>query len=275
MKSFAVVTLCLSSLISSSHAFAPITTTTSTINTNTNTNTNTNNAVKTKTMLQMIIPDVVDNIQSSLLLSDFSPSVPGPGEVTYSKASYYTVLGLYGLSFPGLWSQIKRSTKAKVKRKTFVSAGENLENGKSLRQQAGEIMAFMKANNYEVTEAGETIKFKGLVKRSVSQAFFLTFCTTLGMISLALVLGIQFQGLQVFGNDVNWYYLTLVSPYAGIYYWKAGDRYDEFEFKLLANDDETQNEITVQGNDEEIERMWRELEWLEKGMVKIPGLLEN
>lgn len=39
---------------------------------------------------------------------------------TYSKASYYTTLGLYALSFPGLWSQIKRSTKAKVKRKTYV-----------------------------------------------------------------------------------------------------------------------------------------------------------
>lgn len=39
---------------------------------------------------------------------------------TYSKASYYTTLALYAASFPGLWSQIKRSTKAKVKRKTYV-----------------------------------------------------------------------------------------------------------------------------------------------------------
>jgi hypothetical protein len=39
---------------------------------------------------------------------------------TYSKASYYTTLGVYVLSFPGLWSQIKRSTKAKLKRKTYI-----------------------------------------------------------------------------------------------------------------------------------------------------------
>ena len=39
---------------------------------------------------------------------------------TYSKASYYTTLALYAASFPGLWRQIKRSTKAKVKRKTYV-----------------------------------------------------------------------------------------------------------------------------------------------------------
>jgi len=231
--------------------------------------------------LNMIVPETTDLVQSmsdsmsSLWVADFSPTVPGPGEVTYSKASYYTVLGLYGLSFPGLWSQIKRSTKAKVKRKTFVSAGESIENGKTLRQQAGEIMAFMKANNYDVVDAGETIKFKGIVKRSLSQALFLTFCTTLGLISLALVLGIQFQNASVFGMEINWYLMVLGSPYAGIYYWNAGDREDEFEFKLVSSDDETQNEITVQGNDEEIERMWRELEWLEKGMVKIPGLLES
>ena len=53
----------------------------------------------------------------------------------------------------------------------------------------------MKANNYEVAEAGETITFRGLVARSKSQAFFLTFCTAIGMASLALVLQIQLQDL--------------------------------------------------------------------------------
>lgn len=53
----------------------------------------------------------------------------------------------------------------------------------------------MKANNYDVVEAGETITFRGLVQRSTSQAFFLVFCTALGMASLALVLQIQFQNL--------------------------------------------------------------------------------
>ena len=57
------------------------------------------------------------------------------------------------------------------------------------------LSADMKANNYEVAEAGETITFRGLVARSTSQAFFLTFCTALGMASLALVLQIQFQDL--------------------------------------------------------------------------------
>ena len=45
------------------------------------------------------------------------------------------------MSFPGIWSQVKRSTSAKVKRKTYISDGEAVDGGKDLRQQAGEIMA--------------------------------------------------------------------------------------------------------------------------------------
>lgn len=59
---------------------------------------------------------------ASTFLSNTSDALPGTsGEVSYSRASYYTILGLYALSFPGIWSTIKRSTKAKVKRKTYVT----------------------------------------------------------------------------------------------------------------------------------------------------------
>jgi hypothetical protein len=96
------------------------------------------------------------------------------------------------------------------------------------------------------------------------------------MLSLALVLQIQFHDLvlPVIGEP-NWYVLALLSPYAGVYYWRSGDRTDDCEVKLATNDDETENEITVQGSDEELERMWRTLGWQEKGMVKVEGLLEK
>jgi len=134
----------------------------------------------------------------------------------------------------------------------------------------------MKANNYEVVEAGETITFRGILQRSLSQAFFLVFCTTLGLLSLGLVLDIQFHDLvlPVIGKP-NWFWLALLSPYAGIYYWQSGDRVDDCTVKLSTNEEETENEMIVQGSDEELERMWRALEWQEKGMVKIPGLLEQ
>jgi hypothetical protein len=110
-----------------------------------------------------------DNLSNMwLLLADagdaatpgaFLDAPPEAGGISYSKTSYYTILALYSLSFPGLWSTIKRSTKAKVKRMTFVTPGENapptpvvktsadgvvsnaMKPGLSLRQQAGEIMA--------------------------------------------------------------------------------------------------------------------------------------
>jgi hypothetical protein len=134
----------------------------------------------------------------------------------------------------------------------------------------------MTSNNYEVVDAGETITFRGVVARSASQAFFLTFCTALGMLSLALVLQIQFNDLELPGiGKPNWFLLALLSPYAGVYYWRSGDRVDECSFKLQTNEEETMNEIIVQGSEEEIERMWRALDWQEKGMVKITGLLDQ
>jgi len=64
----------------------------------------------------------------------------------------------------------------------------------SLRETAGEIMGYMKMNNYEVSGTpGTTIKFRGLVEKSKSQAFFLSFVTLLCLGSLALVLQIQFS----------------------------------------------------------------------------------
>jgi len=213
------------------------------------------------------VVEAASSTASSVAEEGFTPS--------YSKASYYTTLGLYVLSFPGIWSQVKRSTKAKSKRKTFESDGEATTGGKDQRQQAGEIMAYMKANNYEVVEAGEVITFRGIVKQSVSQACFLVFCTALGMASLALVLQIQLQDFTIpfLGIKPNWFYLVALGPYAGVYYWKSGDRVDDVMVKLASNDDDTMNEITVEGNDDEIERMWRTLDWNEKGMVKIEGLL--
>ena len=165
-----------------------------------------------------------------------------------------------------------------MKQKTYVSPSEeDPEGGKTLRQQAGEIMAYMKANNYEISDnIGETITFRGIVARSTSQAFFLTFCTALALASLALVLQIQFIDLELFGTKINWFYLVLLSPYAGLYYWKSGDRVDEVKVKLLQSDENPkENEIIIQGPDEELERMWRALSLVEKGMIKVEGILSR
>jgi hypothetical protein len=97
----------------------------------------------TSSRLHLLDDSAVSVLQSmSTLLSDATVSAPPEaGGLSYSRASYYTILGLYAISLPGLWSTVKRSTKAKVKRKTYVTPGPKQANGKDMRQQAGEIMA--------------------------------------------------------------------------------------------------------------------------------------
>ncbi len=48
---------------------------------------------------------------------------------------------------------------------------------------------------------------------------------------------------------------------------------DDMKIKLATNDDDTMNEITIEGNDEEIERIWRTLNLQEKGMVRVEGIM--
>jgi len=112
--------------------------------------------------IQSTLTDTYTSLHGILLSSDglsladaavdannaITTSSPAPGETELSMIqqgnrglSYYTTLALYALSFPGLWSTIKRSTDAKIKQKTYVSRGEAAQGGKNLRQQAVEIMA--------------------------------------------------------------------------------------------------------------------------------------
>ena len=82
-----------------------------------------------------------------------------------------------------------------------------------------------------VTE--EVITFKGIMGKSKSQAAFLTFCTFIGLGSLSLVLSILLPDV-----GTNAYFLTLISPYAGIFYWNNAQRPDEFSIKMETSDDE-------------------------------------
>ena len=316
----AIVLVLLLNTISLVHTFTiPTTTTVIRITTTTNDKSVAKNVPNTRRMMMMPMPIDIDvavllssTVPESIMASTSTIVASALSQVTvsdsdavvtssYSQLSYFTVLGLYLLSFPGLISIIQRSTSAKMKRKTYVSPGVNYSNRTassadttaadtdtdtttmimmektpiSLRDQAIEIMAYMKGNNYAVQEmTNTTITFAGTVQRSLSQAFFLTFCTVLGLLSLALVLQIQFQSMME-ENDINFFYLALLSPYAGIYYWNAGDRVDTIQIQLSTNTDETINDITMYGPDDEMERMWRTLQLQEKNMIPISSILST
>ncbi|KAK6256181.1 Cofactor assembly of complex C subunit B [Theobroma cacao] len=185
----------------------------------------------------------------------------------YSLASYYTSLGLFVISVPGLWSLIKRSVKSKIVQKTFIGEGEEK---KAPNQVAGEILSFFTRNNFGVTDRGETITFEGMMVPSRGQAALLTFCTCISLASVALVLTITVPDV---GN--NWFWITVLSPLAGAYYWKRASRKEQIKVKVLVANDGTLSEIVVQGDDQQVDQMRKELKLSEKGMVYVKGIFER
>ncbi|CAH8360979.1 unnamed protein product [Eruca vesicaria subsp. sativa] len=187
----------------------------------------------------------------------------------YSLASYYTSLGLFVISVPGLWSLIKRSVKSKIVRKTFV-VGEGEGVKKEPKQVAGEILSFFTRKNFDITDRGETITFEGTMVPSRGQAALLTFCTCISLASVGLVLTIT---VPDFGN--NWFFITILSPLAGAYYWKKASRKEEIKVKMMVGENGKLNEVVVQGDDVQVEEMRKELQFSEKGMVYVKGLFER
>ena len=214
------------------------------------------------------------------------PAVLDPNEITTtlttaysfegfqgSYASFYATLGLYVMSFPGLWSTIKRATKVALVQKTYEFEGENAPGGgRPMREIAGDVMAYMQANNYEVADAGETITFRGKIAASKSQAFFLSFVTLVCLGSLALVLQIQFPAVGSY-----WFGICLLAPYAGVFYWGSAQENEdrEFKVKLTANDEETETLMVLRGGKEDVERMEREMALQQQGMVRVKGVFED
>lgn len=185
-------------------------------------------------------------------------------------SSYYVSLGLFVITLPGLWSLIKRAPKAKIKRKTFEVAGPSKPDAMPLDQRAAQIFQYFKNYNYEVKNTGDVITFEGRYAASVSQAAALVLYTAISLASTALVLSIA----APWGGSW-WYLMTLVSPAAGAYYLKNAERKEEFKVKMVTSDDDSVTDIVVQGDEEEIDRLRRELGFMEKGMEYVKGILET
>ena len=132
---------------------------------------------------------LISSISSSTSLLT-SEETPVSGSIGYSNLSLYFTLALYVFTLPGLYSLVTRSVKTTMTERTYEIPGPANPTAKPLRQTAGEVMAYFKANNYQVETADDVIIFKGIMAQSKSQAAFLTFCTFMGLGSLALVLSI-------------------------------------------------------------------------------------
>ena len=105
---------------------------------------------------------------ASMIMTDESIATSiTSGESTYSGLSLYFTLFLYVLSLPGLYSLITRSVKVKPVERIYDLPGPANPTARSLRQTAGEVMAYFKANNYQVTAAEDVITFKGNLNDSL------------------------------------------------------------------------------------------------------------
>ena len=188
-----------------------------------------------------------------------------------SNLSLYFTLALYVLTLPGLYSLVTRSVKTKPTQKVYDIPGPANPSAKPLRQTAAEVMAYFKSMNYEVVAAEEVITFRGVVGRSNSQSFFLTFCTFMGLGSLGLVL--QTLSPDIIGGKA--YFLTLLSPYAGFFYWKNAQRTDEVKVKIETSDDDQVTSIIAEGGKEDLERFSKTLQLPERGKVYVKGLFDD
>ncbi|KAK1361278.1 protein COFACTOR ASSEMBLY OF COMPLEX C SUBUNIT B CCB1, chloroplastic [Heracleum sosnowskyi] len=215
-----------------------------------------------------LVVRVVSSLTPEPLLSDPTSLFLISENVGYSTASYYTSLGLFVISVPGLWSLIKRSVKSKIVKKTFIGEGDGKM--KKPNQMAGEILSFFTRNSFVVLDKGETITFEGMMVPSRGQAALLTFCTCISLGSVALVLTITNPEV---GN--NWFWLTILSPLAGAYYWKRASRTEQIKVKMMVAEDGTLSEVVVQGDDQQVEQMRKELQLSEKGMVYVKGIFER
>jgi hypothetical protein len=198
---------------------------------------------------------------TNLLLAD---------EGGYSNLSLYGTLALYVLTLPGLFSLVTRSVKVKLVQKNFDLPGPAIVDAKPVKLVAAEVMAYFKALNYEVSAAEDVITFKGVMGRSNSQAYFLTFCTFIGLASLALVVSTVLPAVGSYP-----YAAVLLSPYAGFYYWNNAQREDVVKVRMETADDEQTIGITAEGGKDDLERFSKALELPERGMVYVKGFFES
>jgi hypothetical protein len=90
------------------------------------------------------------------------------------------------------------------------------------------------------------------------------------------VLTILEQSVFGEGNGLGglWYASTLVSPVAGKYYLDNAERTEIFKVKIVTDDNDLTSDIVVEGDDEEVERFQKTLDFNEKGMVRVKGLFQ-
>jgi hypothetical protein len=111
------------------------------------------------------------------------------------------------------------------------------------------LQEYFESRAYQLTAVDpekKQITFKGFVQPSVFLAILLTMLAIVGFSCLALVLFLLFPG----ANKLVWF-LLLLSPLAGVFYWRQAGRWEEILLKVVSSTD-SPNLVSVTAHRDEL-----------------------
>lgn len=171
-----------------------------------------------------------------------------------SVTSLASTLVLTLLLAVGLFFFIRASVKDRTQEVTLVSEQEQA----SLLEQLQQYFAHRSYRVSTIDSERNQVTYEGFVKPSVFLAIFLTLLAAIGILCLALVWSLLFPGLSSIFLG-----LVLLSPMAGVFYWKKAARPEQVMLKLSNQTNkltqELQSQITVVAHRDELIELQRSL----------------
>ena len=152
----------------------------------------------------------------------------------------------------GLFFFIRASTKDRTQTVTLVSQ----QSEASLMAQLQQYFQERAYQVFKLDAENNSVIYEGFVRPSIFLAIFLTLLAAVGILCLALVWSILFPSLsQVFFG------LVLLSPVAGVFYWKKAARSEQVSLKLAPSSEQPQqqSQVTVVAHRDELIALERSL----------------
>lgn len=166
-----------------------------------------------------------------------------------NNSALISTFSLTVLMMIGLFFFIRASVKERTEQIKLVTQQPESDILPRLQQ-------YFDNRSYRVTNVEKNIvKFEGFVPPSLFMAIFLSFLAGLGLFSLALVLSFLFPNYGQFMLS-----LTLLSPLAGVFYWKNAGRSEQVLLKIEAIKP-SETIVTVRAHRDELIAMEQSLGW--------------
>ncbi|MBD1825385.1 cofactor assembly of complex C subunit B [Cyanobacteria bacterium FACHB-DQ100] len=107
-----------------------------------------------------------------------------------------------------------------------------------------------------IDAANNQVTFEGVVRPSVFLAVFLSLLASIGVLCFVLILSMVLPDWSNF-----WFGLLLLSPLAGVFYWKGAGRVEQVSLRVEPSlDAASQSVITVKAHRDELAELQRFLE---------------